>query len=59
MSGAIPHCCPVCNGTGQVPYNFYESGPYQAGAFVVATENCRSCNASGIVWHEPDEEDEG
>jgi len=35
-----------------------EEGAYLAGAFVVATENCRSCNASGIAWCESDEEDE-
>jgi len=45
---ATPHRCPVCNGTGLVPPNFY--GGYE----FVSTWNgfmapCRTCQ-NGVVW---------
>ena len=47
-----PHKCPVCNGRGLVPKGFYQT---QAGYIVsddITNEQCRSCNGTGIVWHE-------
>ncbi len=43
-SQKIPHRCPICNGTGIVPHEFYgysSSNP---------TEKCRTCMGIGIVW---------
>ena len=45
-----PHVCPVCNGTGEVPSGFYNQ---TSGTWTTSdntTEQCRTCNGSGIVW---------
>lgn len=45
----IPHRCPICNGTGNVPGGFY----YSTGDFCVsncATETCRTCGGTGVIW---------
>ena len=39
------HKCPVCSGSGEVPYNFYNNAN---GIGIV--EKCRTCNGSGILW---------
>lgn len=44
-----PHKCPVCGGTGQVPYwYYYDYCKHSTG--VVYNVQCRSCNGTGIVW---------
>lgn len=44
--------CPVCNGKGFVPNNFYNIEPnvenYSTNS--TSTEICRSCRGTGIVW---------
>lgn len=42
----IAHCCPVCNGNGVVRFGFYLQT-----TSTVTPEPCRSCNGTGIVWH--------
>lgn len=42
---AIPHLCPVCNGTGNVPKGFYEGLNNATGI-----EECKTCKSWGIVW---------
>jgi len=43
--------CPVCCGRGLVPVDFYLS---QTNEFrsITGDEQCRSCNGTGIIWHE-------
>ena len=41
----IPHKCPVCEGTGKVPFNFYND---TTGTGMM--EPCRSCDGKGILW---------
>ena len=42
---ATPHRCPICNGTGTVPADFYgEPGTS------LERVCCRGCYGSGIVW---------
>jgi len=45
----VPHLCPVCNGNGLVPGGFYTqtSGNWMS---TNATEECRSCNGTGVIW---------
>jgi hypothetical protein len=46
-----PYRCPVCHGTGQVGAGFYTTTTgHWSSSSAAATENCRSCGASGIVW---------
>ncbi len=43
------HCCPVCGGNGLVSGGFYN----QVSGFGMSTtisEQCRSCQGTGIVW---------
>jgi prefoldin subunit 5 len=40
-----PHTCPVCEGTGK--RKIYDT---IAGLYVIATPNCDSCKATGILW---------
>ena len=48
---AIPFRCPVCNGTGLVPRNFYLAiGVTGSLGNAVMAEKCRSCSGTGIVW---------
>ena len=63
---ATPHRCPVCEGKGQVPYNFYNDmgTPWvqHDGTVVPVTitwtngissfTQCRTCGGKGIVWKE-------
>ena len=46
-----PHICPVCRGRGLVPVDFYLSQTGELGS-IAGDERCRSCNGTGIVWHE-------
>lgn len=48
--------CPVCNGKGVVPFNFYDiqpatnNFPYETTtAGTVSTQPCRSCGGTGVV----------
>jgi DnaJ-class molecular chaperone len=45
-----PHRCPVCEGRGQVSYNFYDFAPYATTNASTAPKTCRTCNGQGIVW---------
>lgn len=48
-TGAAPHRCPVCNGTGLVPLGYYQTEPYIT-TTGISNESCRTCSGSGIVW---------
>ena len=41
-----PHKCPVCNGKGAVPCNFY-MGTQTTNAGDIP---CRACGGSGVLW---------
>jgi DnaJ-class molecular chaperone len=41
--------CPVCEGSGQVPYGFYDSTGYDGGATYFPNEICRTCQGKGII----------
>ena len=44
---STPHRCPVCNGTGTVPYGFYlQISPTSVASF----ETCRQCKGEGYIW---------
>ena len=42
-----PKKCPICEGRGFVPINFYKDGSENSTATV---ETCRTCNGEGILW---------
>lgn len=42
--------CPVCNGTGKVPFGFYDA-PYVNYTSFSWGEVCRSCLGKGIIWN--------
>ncbi len=44
---AEPKKCPVCDGIGKVPYNFYKDKEQDLKIF---TEKCRICDGTGILW---------
>jgi hypothetical protein len=46
----VPYCCPVCGGNGMVAGGFYNQigGVWSTGG--TATETCRACSGTGIVW---------
>ena len=46
-AGKTPHRCPVCEGRGTVPPDFYN----QAGSTITdaTVQTCKSC-ANGVVW---------
>jgi len=48
-SHMTPHICPVCSGNGLVSGGFYNqtSGNWSSAN---ATEKCRSCMGTGIIW---------
>ena len=48
----IPYRCPVCNGNGNVPNGFYNQVSGHWSVTDITPEKCRSCNGTGIVWHE-------
>ena len=43
--------CPICNGTGKVHRGFYNrQGGNELTTSSCATEQCRTCHGTGIVW---------
>jgi hypothetical protein len=50
-AGGWPFRCPVCHGKKLIPPAFYASSDW-AGSSVDASEYCRSCDNTGIVWQE-------
>lgn len=46
-----PHLCPVCQGRGTVPANFYN--PELNTNTSAAYEKCRSCIGAGYIWDKP------
>jgi DnaJ-class molecular chaperone len=52
----IPFRCPVCNGQGDVPSGFYTAiGLNEWPVTNIAPEPCRTCNGTGMVVVEQDE----
>jgi hypothetical protein len=49
----VPHTCPVCGGRGIVPGGFYTSTG-DTWISSVATEQCRACCGSGVLWGAPE-----
>jgi hypothetical protein len=51
-----PFKCPVCGGTGSVPWHFYngEFGMWGTGN-ISSNVSCRSCEGKGIVWRTENE----
>lgn len=43
----VPYKCPVCNGVGTVPVGFYLMQTVSSNA---ASQQCRSCSGSGIIY---------
>lgn len=46
---SIPHKCPVCVGSGQVPV-INANQQFTTGGTYPQTQTCTSCSGSGIVW---------
>ncbi len=42
-----PHVCPICDGRGYLPSNFYNKS---SALYNSAGAKCRTCNGTGIVW---------
>lgn len=49
-----PFKCPICNGTKLVSGGFYISSMGGAGTSYAATESCKQCNGTGIIWGQDD-----
>jgi len=47
---SVPHKCPVCNGRGKVPADFYNK--WIDGSAHAGEETCRTCQGTGLVWGE-------
>lgn len=47
-----PYTCPVCNGSGQVPFEFYNPpAPHSTSITAPAgPTTCRSCGGAGVLW---------
>lgn len=45
----LPHKCPICLGTGNVPGGFYNCCPGGYPTSANTMEPCRSCE-KGIIW---------
>lgn len=45
-----PFVCPVCGGNGQVPAGFYSQTTGRWSSSSTASEVCRSCQGTGVVW---------
>ncbi len=47
IKGVKPHKCPVCDGRGEVSFNFYyvSDGPSPDNH-----KKCRSCKGEGVLW---------
>jgi DnaJ-class molecular chaperone len=46
-TNSVPHKCPVCEGRGKVPYNFYD---LRGTTTACSEEVCKSCWGTGILW---------
>jgi len=44
-----PYRCPICNGKGLVPCNFYSFSTFNVTS-AATPETCRSCGGNGILW---------
>lgn len=53
-----PYICPICNSTGIVSGGFYFSVNGYCSS-TNATEMCRQCNGSGVIWGVEDYDHEG
>ena len=51
MSLCYPHVCPVCQGRGYVPPDFYN--PHLSTRTNDNQETCRSCKGVGYIWETP------
>ncbi len=52
-TGKTPHKCPVCEGRGTVPAEFYEerfSLPMHRTSEYPYRVKCKSCAGTGLVW---------
>ena len=47
VQGPSPYLCPVCQGKGTVPANFYNHNEFDTCA---SPEICRTCGGEGIIW---------
>ena len=45
-----PKKCPVCEGCGTVPYDFYKDQPRKSIVTPGSREQCRTCNGGGVLW---------
>jgi hypothetical protein len=45
-----PFCCPVCGGNGIRPEGYYRQTTGVYTSSTISTEQCRSCNGTGVVW---------
>ena len=43
-----PIKCPVCDGRGQVPANFYD---FNFSSTSASPEKCKSCDGRGVLWN--------
>ena len=47
---SVPYTCPICNGRGLVPHDFYEIGtPGPSTTCVPFSVDCRSCGGRGVI----------
>ena len=47
-----PHRCPICNGTGTVPWWFYGDGEPTTGTSMAQVQ-CHACGGTGVLWSQP------
>jgi len=45
-----PHCCPICQGRGEVPPGFYIGSVFTR----AISETCRTCQGTGVLWESLD-----
>jgi len=45
-----PYKCPICGGSGKVPFNFYKDRPSTSSTISINYEECRSCGGKGVIW---------
>lgn len=48
--GVKPFVCSVCGGNGLVPAGFYSQTTGRWSSSSTASEVCRSCQGTGVVW---------
>lgn len=46
----VPHRCPVCEGRGVMPFNFYHTGGNGMAATITADTACKSCQGKGVIF---------